>query len=257
LKEGGNIDMRKNNLASRLDRIRITPEAALILGRIYVSCPISESSISDFLALKTLSDLREIASLTMAELLSLAEERELEEIGVEEIVYVFAGPPHFKNLKLRASGEGLISTGQSYSQRLEELGMSVDNELVKAEFCLIDILTDAQVVDINDNQATLIKNIGPNKKIVIENCFIPVDIKVKPDDTVLTHYGIVVGVVGQDFSHEETEEILEGQGSQNQGHFRTMLNLLSISKSTIDCRKICSDKDHPGFDSTKWAKPRL
>lgn len=240
---------------SQMSKISISSRAAKVLGRIIVSCPITSSDFSDFKSIETLADLNNIAPITMIDLSKLAGAKDKNEIDSTDVIEVFAGLNHLKSLQLRASGEGLISTGQTYQQRLAELEIDLSSQLSKAEFCLIDILTAIKVSSIDQDEVSGTRKLNGQKPTRVKNCYLPAEIKLDQGDLALVHYGVVVGVVGQDISLDYWLEILDQQN--HYGYFRTMLKLLS--DSTIDCRKICSnlDKDLSGFDTTDWAESRL
>ncbi len=241
------------NILESASQIGVTEAAEDTLGKIYVSCPITSSNFGRFKSIKTLADLDNIARLSMISLVNIAQESGKEQIDADDIARLFGGKIHLENLELRASGEGLISTGKSYRERLEKLEISVLTKENEAEFAVIDMLVDGIVGDIRGERAIVTSTVA-GENVVFENIYLAGDERVGIGSTVLVHYGMVIGLVGEDVNLDVIGKNREDQ--EKNSYFQEQASNLV---GTIDCEQICADKsrDMTGFDIAQWARPRL
>jgi len=247
-------DITDQSKLGKFRRIGITPQAVKILGMIYVSCPITPSTLNRFNSVSRLADLFNIATLSMIDLATIAEDLDKATIEPDDIARLFGGEKHLKNLAMRAKGQGIIqSTGQSYRDRLAQLGISIETELNQAEFALIDMLVDGKVVDIKQDQAMVVKR-TKKEDIVFENVYLANDDRIETGSIILIHYGMTIALVGEDITWEIVKQNRKEQ--TRHPYFQTQISKID---GTINCQKICnnSNREKKGFDIAKWARPRL
>jgi hypothetical protein len=243
---------------SQPEQITFEPLALQILKYLTVACPISDKKNYLKFFNNPQATLRDIQSTSLPttgiDLLTTLwdSDRDRQTITTTDIIKVFAGTKHQEGTEQRAGGKGIVaSTGQSYQERLAELGINLDSPENKATFALIDLAVLAKVAKIENGSRDRLRVRAVKEKVTFTNIAIPQD-QTRPteNDLIIIHYGVLAGIWDDRLNNDQTREIFDQQAGNQ--FFAEQLGILS--GATIDCQKICPP---PGFNLTKWAEERL